>query len=334
MTHLAVVQPFPFESDPDAVEELRASMARDGYFKLDVDKLPWVTDEAGESMIDSVRRGAKCLLDAGVPSSFLLAYDEPWLLAHQVKELLWMVTGNAQIFDWYFFYVDPSHPKALSAGWPPHRDRMNADASSFRGDGTPKYCTVWIALSDANPENSCLSVVPRGVDPGYLTGDGDTNPLSVIFSKPEAFQAIRALPVPAGSLICFSHRLLHWGSKPNPHSQAPPRVALSFAAASDDFEKPYLDPKYLPKPPLELRIGLVCGQILAYGMNVDPGKEAAHTYFEAFRTVVQEFNQDFVSKVAAARNWLVAKYREEEAESSDELEMGQEGLDDFMDELG
>ena len=86
-----MVQPFPFESDPDAVEELRASMARDGYFKLDVDKLPWVTDEAGESMIDSVRRGAKCLLDAGVPSSFLLAYDEPWLLAHQVKELLWMV---------------------------------------------------------------------------------------------------------------------------------------------------------------------------------------------------------------------------------------------------
>jgi hypothetical protein len=130
-----VLQPFPYGDRPDAVEELRASLDRDGYFKLDAATLPWSVD------INAVARGAKCLLDAGIPSSFLLAYEEPWLLAHQVKELLWMVTGNAQIFDWYFFYVDPSNPKALSAGWPPHRDRMNADGSSFRSDGKHRFNT-------------------------------------------------------------------------------------------------------------------------------------------------------------------------------------------------
>ena len=140
-------------------------------------------------------------------------------------------------------------------------------------------------------------MVPKGIDPGYMAGDGEANPLSVIFSSPEAFQAIRALPVPAGSLICFSHRLLHWGSKPNPHGKAPPRVALSFAAATDDFEKPYLDPKHLPTPPLELRIGLVCGQIIAYGMNVDPGEVATVIYFETFQSVAAEFNPEFVEKV-------------------------------------
>ena len=201
---------------------------------------------------------------------------------------------------------------ALSAGWAPHRDRSEAsqrEDKGFRADETPKYTTVWVALSEANHENSCLSVIPKGVDPGYTDGDGEINPLSVIFSKIEAFQEIRSLPCKPGGLICFSHRLMHWGSKPDPHSGAPPRAALSFAAASNDFEKPYLDRKHLPVPPLELRVALVCGQILAYSGNVDPGEAATKEYFGIFKSLAGEFEPDFVDKVVTQTKWLAVKHQ-------------------------
>ena len=44
-------------------------------------------------------------------------------------------------------------------------------ASAFRADGTPHYCTVWVALTDATPANSCLMVVPKDKDKGYSAGD-------------------------------------------------------------------------------------------------------------------------------------------------------------------
>ena len=44
-------------------------------------------------------------------------------------------------------------------------------ASAFRADGTPHYCTVWVALTDATPANSCLMVVPKDKDKGYSEGD-------------------------------------------------------------------------------------------------------------------------------------------------------------------
>jgi len=170
--------------------------------------------------------------------------------AHQLKELLYLTTANQQIGDWSIFYVDPAVSGA--AGWPPHRDRGTDDsASAFRRDGTPKYCTVWVPLTDASTLNSCLTVrqtesvarhqmpksdhftktgsaqtqrsrtqkqrparfsqvVPRQHDPGYSGGDQGANPLARIFSTPEKFQQIRSLPCPAGSLIAFTHRLLHW----------------------------------------------------------------------------------------------------------------------------
>ena len=82
-------------------------------------------------------------------------------------------------------------------------------------------------------------------------------------------------------------------------------------------------------------MALTCGQILAYGMNVDPGKEATSLYFTCFKSVVQEFEQEFVNKVIAHRNWLVQKHKaEEEPESEEEVELDEGGLGDFFDDLG
>jgi ectoine hydroxylase-related dioxygenase (phytanoyl-CoA dioxygenase family) len=47
---------------------------------------------------------------------------------------------------------------------------------SFHSDkegGHAKYVTMWIALTPVTPENSCLYVIPRQFDPGYINGDLD-----------------------------------------------------------------------------------------------------------------------------------------------------------------
>jgi hypothetical protein len=62
-------------------------------------------------------------------------------------------------------------------------------------------------------------------------------------------QRIIAQPVDCGSVLLFSHRVLHWGSAPFPPppgcsgttiAPPPPRIALSLAYADPDFEVPYL----------------------------------------------------------------------------------------------
>ena len=194
-----------------------------------------------------------------------MLYDEPWAMAHSLRELLDLTTGNVPIGDWSVFYVDPAR-EGGAAGWPPHRDRGNdGTAAVFNADGTAQYNTVWLPLSDATPSNSCLSVVPRGDDPGYSPpGDGGSSPLGRIFDgRPEAFQLIRALPCAAGSLVTFTHRLLHWGSRADPHSREPPRVAVSFAASTPAFEPPYFrDDADAAFPPLALRRFARCSTIL------------------------------------------------------------------------
>ena len=57
------------------------------------------------------------------------------------------------------------------AGFAPHRDRQPDNApASFRSDGTAQYTSCWLAVTEANPDTSCLYVIPRGKDPGYLPG--------------------------------------------------------------------------------------------------------------------------------------------------------------------
>ena len=72
---------FQFMEDPDTVDELRASMDRDGYMRLPPgEKLPWSADVA------AVAEGVQQLVRAGWPPTFLVLYDEP--CAHAAKALL------------------------------------------------------------------------------------------------------------------------------------------------------------------------------------------------------------------------------------------------------
>lgn len=61
---------------------------------------------------------------------------------------------------------------------------------------------------------------------------------AAIEAAPRGFQDIRALPVQAGGAVFFTHRVIHWGSASRA-GYPTPRIACSWAATADDYEKPY-----------------------------------------------------------------------------------------------
>jgi hypothetical protein len=202
--------------------------------------------------------------------------------------------------------------------WPPHRDRPLTDpaaiAASFRVDGTAMYTTVWVPLTDATPERSCLYCVPRPLDPGYHAGDAEpTDPVRGAVTCAGDFQKVLALPAAAGSVVAFSHRLLHWGSTPlDPvpgQPRPPPRLALSLAFSDADFERPYCAAlaDAGPYPPHGVRLGLVAAQALNYDHQVPLTRRQARVYGALFEAAAAEFDGAYAERVMATAKWSTFK---------------------------
>eukprot|EP00041_Stephanoeca_diplocostata_P005382 m.61093 g.61093 ORF g.61093 m.61093 type:complete len:498 (+) comp15752_c0_seq1:288-1781(+) len=264
------------------------------------------------------------LEDAGWPSTFLMVYDEVWILQQLVQPVMTAASGNLPNMDILALKVDPAHG---SAGFSPHRDRQPTDvAGSFRADGSPKYTTCWLALSDATPENSCLYVIPRPFDPGYSAGDGtgpDDDMMRDALATKESYQNIRGLPVQQGEALFFSHRTIHWGSRGHP-AYAHPRKALSFAFSDDSFEAPYIRLNGYHKqastdgsnatshhadkdnrggtegsviPSVSVRLALAASQMLVYHERFNPGLQKLSLYGALFKATLGDLEPEYRKKV-------------------------------------
>ena len=90
------------DPDPDLVDELRERMARDGYWDVASDS---VREDDGEvhlawaGSVADMAESVALLAAAGWPPSFLLMYDEVWVMAHQLKHFILLTSGNRMIFD-------------------------------------------------------------------------------------------------------------------------------------------------------------------------------------------------------------------------------------------
>jgi hypothetical protein len=277
-------------------------LAQFGFCKL----LPHeMVEPVRAGLINALARGVLVLVHAGHPASALAVYDEAWELAACISREF-CTTGNVPLGDWFTFCVDRGG--AQTSGWAPHRDRPLAGPDTFRSDGSPMYVTAWMALTDATPETSCLYFVPSHDDPGYRQA-GDN--MESLFSSPVSIQNIVAQPAAAGTMLCFSHRTVHWGSKPRQSSgcedendERVPRVALSLAFADPTFEVAYFSEDFLPLPPLTLRVALVSGQLIMYKTQVKLTKPQLALHFRIFMSQKALFSNAYVEKISTSAQFL------------------------------
>ena len=195
------------------------------------------------------------------------------------------------------------------------------DGLDSDGLGSPMYCSVWLALTDATPETSCLYVIPRSNDPGYELG-GDA-----ISGHGHNWNDIVAQPLMQGGFLTFSHRLLHWGSTPQimptsaagNHSNATVmvprsrgRIALTLAFADPSFEKEYFDhSQYMPFPPLGLRLGIIAGQSIQYEHLAPLDKHTLPLVRRIFHQQKEYFAPEYFEKISSASQFLTFQMRQQ-----------------------
>ena len=332
--------------DADTREKLLQLLNYDGYALIDN---PICNDV---NLQKNVCRGISDMeVEHSLPATFVLLFDETWKLARESYHLLLqdddgtkdtqqyqqsqkgILHRNSSTmafnFDILAWYIDP---KLNQAGFSPHRDRQPDSLSdlkqSFYSDEQAKYITHWIALADATPENSCLYVIPKDFDPGYLNGDDmseeeeeDTNksdgstinnndqledPLSRALNTKQSYQNIRALPRIAGQSVIFTHRILHWGSKGNPRAlNNHPRVAISFVYSDVDFEAKYLSKESFSRdskgnwnyPSFETRLLLVCAQLLIYYQRFNLSISTIRACYEYCKANSDQLDENYKKKV-------------------------------------
>ena len=242
-----------FRPGNEQAADLSARIREEGYFQLHHD-----TGLNLSLMADTVRRFSA----EGISPVFAFLFDEFWAPFHALDALYGSILGRYGLLPHCWVWnVDP---RKGDAGWNPHRDMGHV---SLRPDGSPIAITTWIPLSEANPLNSCMYMVPAHADPVY----GTPRDKEMLFDLP----SIRALPVQPGEVLVWNQAVLHWGSRSSPRAEAS-RVSMAFEFQRLDspaFALPIIQPG---KPlSFEDRLKLIARQVLQYRhmYRVDPEVE-------------------------------------------------------------
>ena len=196
-------------------KSLRNRLSVEGYFHTD----PIVDQEDIERLKRIIVNVVK---KTPYRSTYALLYDDFYQVAAKLRNLLGPILGERYLLvadEIEAYYIENSDS---AGGSPHHRDSLNTYKSIAR-DGTPLLLNAWIALTDVSPEDACMYVVPAQHDPDYPThGIKPETPNRIRFHPED----IRAVPVKAGSVICWSTSLIHWGGRNSSFSKHP---RMSFA---------------------------------------------------------------------------------------------------------
>jgi len=236
--HVEALQPDRLTAPGQSLERLSQRMRKDGYFE---DRDPRL-EVAAAAIAPAVRR---CVA-SGLPPVFVWVYDEPWEYFRWLRPVIQHFLGPDYrlLPSFWAWHVDPQRRES---GWRPHRDNSRGVAA----DGTLISLTCWIPISDANPLNSCMYLLPAHMDPQ----------LSPSASPHTAALAARALPAKPGDYLIWNQVVLHWGSQSSEFADSPRMsLALEFQrAGTPPFREPLLDPE--TPPPFKQRVRLIAMQI-------------------------------------------------------------------------
>eukprot|EP01127_Copromyxa_protea_P019275 TRINITY_DN620_c0_g1_i6.p1 TRINITY_DN620_c0_g1~~TRINITY_DN620_c0_g1_i6.p1 ORF type:complete len:470 (-),score=92.62 TRINITY_DN620_c0_g1_i6:456-1832(-) len=290
-----------FLPSSELLDNVKKSAYSSGYFCLPSSEIPWSVN------LQDIAESVVLLMQYGYPPTFIAMYDEIWVMLNDISDFIESVSHTRPNVDFVTFYVNPDLDQA---GFLPHRDRcMDNPEETFFDDGAPKYSTVWIPLTDACTDNSCLCVIPKQHDPGYMNN-------STRFVDPYGLQNIKVLPCEAGSVIWMSHRIVHWGTA-GTKGYHTPRIAIACGFASEDFEPPYFDiDTQLPFPDFDIRLSFVGGQALLYSCRFSFTTEELKLWDTLFSKKKEAFQKDYVAQVERKYSSALSKIRKREAKKN------------------
>jgi hypothetical protein len=218
-------EPFPKSLTPYAVSRAATQrhleqIRKEGYFHTSPLLEPWE--------ISKLRRCITSVVNRGHHASYALVYDDFYHVMARLTNVLSPILGAGfqLVPDEYWAYYIPAQDQAIGSA--PHRDSLRT-ATSVEADGTPTLVNVWIPLTDATTLNSCMYVLPAHLDPYYPHREkwspSNSSPYEIDL-KAADLQSVRALPAQAGSVLCWSTHLLHWGARSSEYA-AHPRISFA-----------------------------------------------------------------------------------------------------------
>ncbi len=230
------------------LDRLFSTLKREGYVQ--------VPDALPQDRVAPIRAAVTTMFERAIPLPFAFVYDELWQAFQSLSAFLSTVLGAdyRALPDFWVWYVSPNE---ASAGWGPHRDRVQP---TLDPDNAPHTLTVWLPFSDATPLNGCMYILPAHLDDRFVERRWDGEGNNVVYNP----QNIRALPATAGSMLAWNQSVLHWGGRGSRLGTSP-RVSAAFEFQRGDrpaFNKPLLDPARLPS--FGERLGLIGKQALQY----------------------------------------------------------------------
>jgi len=197
--------------------------------------------------------------------------------------------GYENTGDYAIFHINTD-----AKGWVPHRDRDELE-NALEPDGLPNYITAWMPITDATPKSSCLYFIPRMYDSTYDNRDGGDEYMKKLFATDEFYQNILSLPMTTGGLLCFTSRIIHWGSKPLPPIKGSkvkytPRQAISITVANRKFEKVALAREGASEFPTFLEsVLLAISQALRYNHQNPISKEHQNCFKKILKNNLDSF---------------------------------------------
>jgi hypothetical protein len=172
------------------------------------------------------------------------------------------------------------------------------------------------------------------------------DPLRTALKDKESYQHIRALPLDAGGVVIFTHRILHWGSKGRPSYKGEPRISISVAFSDPTFEAPYLLQEGC-SPAFSLRLALACAQMIIYYQRFNFSQKELLFFKKCFDTQAVSFDKSYRSKVlfeyASAvleiemqqkKEGEVASFTDQEGDKQGVKGVGEREADDSDDDEG
>ncbi len=201
-----------------------------------------------------INQAISSIVKMGLPPVFIFIYDQPWFIQGQIKNILkGLLDDNYMLLpDFWAWHVSPGE-----SGWKPHRDRP----LTLFDDFTPQALTLWVPLTKATPENSCMYVLPANKDLHYH----EKIPPDLKFGFPGNLADIQALPSQPNDVLIWNQRVVHWGSTSNKNHEIGPRISLAYEFQRSDvksFDKPLIEPDNIPN--FRERLNLIGKQVIQY----------------------------------------------------------------------